>query len=65
MMTTTINGNFQGYWYQDGYLRTTCKEYNMNNVTNRLVHLTNDAVQKRGADYGKFESGNKVSYNDF
>jgi hypothetical protein len=60
MMTTTVNGNFQGYWYQDGYLRTTCKEFNLNNVTNRLVHLTNDAVQKRGADYGRFESGNKV-----
>ena len=29
-----------------------------------MVHLTNDAVQKRGEDYGKYESGNKLSYAD-
>jgi len=27
--------------------------------------LTNDAVQKKSDDYGKFESGNKLSYNEF
>jgi hypothetical protein len=26
------------------------------------VHLTNDAIQKNGANYGKFEKGNKLSY---
>lgn len=29
------------------------------------MHLTNDAVQKRLDDYGKFESGNKLSYAEF
>jgi hypothetical protein len=29
------------------------------------VHLTNDAVQKKLDDYGKFESGNKLSYQEF
>jgi len=29
------------------------------------VHLTNDAIQKKAEDYGKFENGNKLSYNDF
>lgn len=64
-MTTTVNNNLQAYWYQDGYLRTSCKEYSMKNVTNRLVHLTNDAIQKRCDDYGKFESGNKLSYAEW
>lgn len=27
--------------------------------------MTNDAVQKRSEDYGKFEPGNKLSYNEF
>ena len=26
-----------------------------------MVHLTNDAVQKKGEEYGKFENGNKVT----
>ena len=60
-LTTTVNGNLQGYWYTDGYLRTSCREYNLKNATNRMIHLTNDAVQKKSEDYGKFESGNKVS----
>ncbi len=25
-----------------------------------MIHLTNDAVQKKSDDYGKFEGGNKV-----
>lgn len=44
LMTTTINNNLQAYWYADGYLRTSCKEYSTKNVTNKLVHLTNDAI---------------------
>lgn len=61
----SINGNLQGYWYQDGYLRTSCREFTLKNVSNRYVHLTNDAVQKKLDDYGKFESGNKLSYVEF
>lgn len=29
------------------------------------MHLTNDAIQKHAPDYGKFESGNKLSYAEF
>lgn len=43
-LTTTVNGNLQGYFYTDGYLRTTSREYNIKNVQNRFIHLTNDAV---------------------
>ena len=60
-LVNTVNGNLQGYFYLDGYLKTTSRDYSLKNVTNKLVHLTNDAVQKRSDDYGKFESGNKVS----
>lgn len=28
-----------------------------------MIHLTNDAVQKKGDDYGKFENANKVDIN--
>jgi tubulin--tyrosine ligase len=30
-----------------------------------MVHLTNDAVQKKGRNYGKFESCNKMSFREF
>jgi hypothetical protein len=41
---TSVNGNVKGYVYEEGYIRTSCKEYSINNLSNRLVHLTNDAV---------------------
>ena len=53
------------YIYDEGYLRTSCREFSINNLANKFVHLTNDAVQKRCEEYGKFEPGNKLSYNEF
>ena len=29
------------------------------------THLTNDAIQQNSADYGKYEKGNKISYEEF
>ncbi len=55
----------KGYFYDEGYLRTSSREFSINNLSNKLVHLTNDAIQKHAADYGKFEAGNKLSYVDF
>lgn len=60
-----MNGYQKGYWYTEGYVRTSCKEFSMKNLTNKMIHLTNDAVQKKSEDYGKFEKGNKVSFDEF
>ena len=62
---TSINGLLKGYFYRDCYFRTSSKEYSISNLSNRLIHLTNDAVQKNSEDYGKYENGNKLSINDF
>ena len=65
VLVTAFNGVVQAYFYTEGYLRTACKEYNIKNVTNKFIHLTNDAIQKHSSDYGKYENGNKMSYMDF
>ena len=64
-LMTCINGVVQGYYYKEGYLRTSSREFDLADVSDRFVHLTNDAVQKHCEDYGRFESGNKLSYSDF
>jgi tubulin polyglutamylase TTLL1 len=61
-LVTSINGNMKAYFYEEGYLRTSSREFSMNNLSNKLVHLTNDAIQKQSQDYGKYECGNKMSY---
>jgi len=46
-------------------VRTSSKEYSLDDVTDMTVHLTNDAIQQKAEDYGKFENGNKMSFQDF
>jgi len=65
MLISCINGVYKGYWYQEGYLRTSSKEFNLKNIANKQIHLTNDAIQKKFDDYGKWETGNKLSYCEF
>lgn len=54
MMITSINGILKGYWYQDGYIRTSSEIFDLEDIDNKYIHLTNDAIQKYGDDYGKY-----------
>ncbi|TNV86406.1 hypothetical protein FGO68_gene17718 [Halteria grandinella] len=75
-MLTSVNGLLKGYFYDPdqsihreggGYIRTSSREYNLskNKLQNKLIHLTNDAIQKRADDYGKHEIGNKISFKEY
>lgn len=57
--------HFRGYFYKEGYARTSSYEYDTSDLADRDVHLTNDAVQAHTGDYNKYEQGNKVSFKDF
>jgi tubulin polyglutamylase TTLL1/tubulin monoglycylase TTLL3/8 len=64
VLVTCFAGSFRGYWYEQGYVRTSSSPYSLRNNRDLFVHLTNDAVQKNCDTYGKYEPGNKVSYDD-
>ena len=54
------------YWYVESYVRTSSKEYTEYDAhlapeEQIFMQLTNNAVQKEGEDYGKFEEGNIIS----
>ncbi len=61
-LITSINKHFKGFFYDDGYIRTSSKEFDLYNVNDKFIHLTNDAIQKKGEDFGKYEKCNKLSY---
>ena len=54
MLVTSINGYMKAYFYKDGYLWTSSKEFNLKNLGNKYIHLTNDAVQSKAEDYGRY-----------
>jgi len=60
---TSYNGTLRAFFFEEcGYIRTSCKEFSLDNLQSKYVHLTNDAVQQHSENYGKFENGNKVSF---
>ena len=44
MLVTSINKELKAYFYQEGYIRTSCKEFNLEDTDCKYTHLTNDAV---------------------
>ena len=57
----------KAYFYKEGYIRTSSVAFSMaaDKLTNKFIHLVNDAVQQNCEDYGKHEPANKVTYADF
>jgi len=55
------------YFFKEGYLRTSSTEYkiDLENVDDKFVHLTNNAIQKYSDKYGSFEDGNQMSFENF
>ena len=60
-----INQENEVFFCKEGYLRTSCQEYRLDNCDDPLVHLTNNAVQKKAKTYGKFEDGNILDFDEF
>lgn len=58
-------GKMKAYFFGEGYIRTSSYQFDLNNVGDTEVHLTNDAIQKDCECYGKYEEGNKLSYVEF
>ena len=44
MLISYVNGIFKGYWYEEGYIRTSSSEFTLHDVSDAHTHLTNDAV---------------------
>lgn len=57
--------HFRGYFFKEGYIRTSSYAFNLNDIEDRDIHLTNDSVQGKNHLYGKYEAGNKISQKDF
>ena len=66
-MWALITPEMDGYLFREGYIRTSSSPYIINNenVDDKFVHLTNNAVQKFSDSYGSFEDGNQMSFERF
>ena len=60
-----ITHNLDCYFFKEGYIRTSSKEYNTESTgfDDEFVHLTNNAIQKNCPGYGQHEDGNQLSFS--
>jgi tubulin--tyrosine ligase len=62
VLVVFFGGKTRAFWFEEGYGRTSSKEFVMGSWGDSQIHLTNDAIQSRFDDYGKYESCNKISF---
>ena len=62
-----VNHEGECFFFKEGYLRTSSSPFQIDieDIDNKFVHLTNNAVQKCSLNYGEFEDGNQMSFLDF
>ena len=65
LVTNFQKQGLRAYFFKDAYVRTSSKKYSLTSLSDREAHLTNDAVQKNSKTYGKFEDGNKLSFEEW
>ncbi len=54
MVITGLHGKMRAYFYGEGYVRTSSYFFNLDDIKDPAIHLTNDAVQKYSEDYGAY-----------
>ena len=60
---TLVNDKGNVYYYNKGYVRTSSNEFTIENNHN-FIHLTNNCLQQFGGNYGKYEPGNTLSFQE-
>jgi hypothetical protein len=62
-----IDSKNQLYFFKEGYLRLSGYPFTLKkeDLGNSFVHLTNNAIQKNSDQYGRYEEGNQMSFQDF
>lgn len=54
MLMLSIRGVVKFFWYNEGYIRTSSSLFDLRDLSDFFIHLTNDAVQNKNDSYGKF-----------
>ena len=58
-----LTHDFKVYMFNEGHLKCCSVKYNLN-LDDNFSHLTNYSFQKYNNNFGKYEKGNEVSFDD-
>jgi len=60
-----VNDNFDIFLYNQGSCRTSCEKFDLGDLRNKYVHLTNHSIQESHPDFGKFEADAEMFFPEF
>jgi tubulin--tyrosine ligase len=60
-----VNDNFDIFLYNQGSCRTSCEKFDLEDLRNKFVHLTNHSIQEGHPDFGKFEADAEMFFPEF
>lgn len=60
-----LDHEYNVYLYRDGVCRTSSVAFNMDDLEDRFVHLSNHCVQEEHPDYGIYEPTNEMFFAEF
>ena len=59
-----LDHNLNAFICREGYLRFSSFSFSLENAHDKLIHLTNNAIQRNSEQYGSFEKGNQRGFSD-
>ena len=59
-----ITPDHKCFYFKEGYIRMSGQKYDLYQLDNLVIHLTNNAIQKHTVNYGQYEEGNILSFNE-
>ncbi|KAL4436302.1 hypothetical protein ABPG74_015893 [Tetrahymena malaccensis] len=65
VLITSYNNHLNAYWYEDGFISTCAKNYQILDLDDVASHNTNDQKQFKTQNYGVFEKFNKMSLSEY
>lgn len=60
-----ITHKYEVYAFKEGHMKACSVNYDLNNIENSFIHLTNYSLQKYNQNFSKFEKGNEISFDTF
>ena len=60
-----LTHKFDVYVFKEGHMKACSVNYDINNIENCFIHLTNYSLQKYNENFSKFEKGNEISFDTF
>jgi len=60
-----LTHDYKVFVHEQGVLRTSCCSFDISDLKNRFIHITNHSIQSAHKNFGKYEEANEMLFDEF